>query len=296
MQTKLFFSSLCLCLSSLTACYAQVPLPGNGDAASVAPVPAADLRPSANAYPVDSGQRLSAPAPAQSQPQAQAPTPGRTGRTAYGHLPLTVKDAKNRLVELRTALAVSHPHDLQEPIYQLSEWLGDSADAHNKMAAAFAKHDEMKAQYNSEKQIGLKFSQLKRDAQLLKADLLIAQKRYPEALAPLVEIVLADPTSATGKTAYQRLKDLGFSHDSEGSAAPATAKSVTGSPDAAASSGTAANTASTAAGSSAALASSTDVVQTAGKAAVKAPAKPGAKITAKTIVRPISVASKRRPH
>jgi hypothetical protein len=291
MQTKLFFSSLCLSLSSLTACYAQVPLPGNGEVTSVAPVPAADLSPSANAYPTDSGQRLSAPAPVQAQ--AQAPTPGRTGRTAYGHLPLTVKDAKNRLVELRTALAVSHPHELQEPIYQLSEWLGDSADAHNKMAAAFAKHDEMKAQYNSEKQIGLKFSQLKRDAQLLKADLLIAQKRYPEALAPLVEIVLADPTSATGKTAYQRLKDLGFSHDSEGSAAPATAKGVA---DPTASSGTAASTASTAAGLPAALASSTNGVQTAVKAAVKSPAKSGAKITAKSSVRPSSVASKRRAH
>ena len=68
----------------------------------------------------------------------------------------------------------------------------------------------------------MKFSQLKRDAQLLKADLLIAQKRYPEALNPLVEIVLADPTSATGKTAYQRLKDLGFSHDGDGAAAPTT--------------------------------------------------------------------------
>ena len=286
MQSKLFFSALVLCLSSLAPCNAQggSPVPGND---GVAPVPGAELRPAAVAYPPENVQRL-APAP----PQTQAPTPGRTGRTAYGHLPLTVKDAKNRLVELRTAMAASGPHGLQEPIYQLSEWLADSADAHIKMATAFAKHDELKAQCASEKQIGLKFSQLKRDAQLLKADLLIAQKRYPEALNPLVEIVLADPTSATGKAAYQRLKDLGFSHDADGASATTTAKAPAVSAESAP---------TAAATESAVVAGSPAVVQTSVKAAVKtAVAKPAAKPVAKLVsrpaARPISIAAKRRAH
>lgn len=251
-------------------------------------MPGAELRPSANAYPSENVQRLSAPTPV---PQAQAPTPGRKGSAAYGHLPLTVKDAKNRLVELRTAMAASGPSGLHDPIYQLSEWLADSADAHIKMAAAFAKHDDMKAQCASEHQIGMKFSQLKRDAQLLKADLLIAQKRYPEALNPLVEIVLADPTSATGKTAYQRLKDLGFSHESESAAAASTAITKAPSADAAT------------AEAEAAAGSSTSVVQTSVKAAVKPVAgavkpsvRPIARLVIKPVSRPISIAAKRRAH
>ncbi len=281
MQSKLFFSALLLCLSSLAPCHAQggSPLPGSD---GVAPIPGAELRPSANAYPAESGQRLSVPAPA---PQAQAPTPGRKGSAAYGHLPLTVKDAKNRLVELRTAMAASGPSGLHDPIYQLSEWLADSADAHIKMAAAFAKHDELKAQCASEKQIGMKFSQLKRDAQLLKADLLIAQKRYPEALNPLVEIVLADPTSATGKTAYQRLKDLGFSHDADGAATSTMTK---------------APAASTEVEPETASGSSTSVVQTSVKAAVKPADKTlvvkSAARSVKPVTRTISIAAKRRAH
>ncbi|MBS1953060.1 MAG: hypothetical protein JST89_02680 [Cyanobacteria bacterium SZAS-4] len=295
MQSKLFFSALLLCLSSMAPCHAQggSPLPGNE---GVAPMPGAELRPSAPAYPPENVQRLSAPAPVPQQ--TQAPTPGRKGSAAYGHLPLTVKDAKNRLVELRTAMAASGPSGLHDPIYQLSEWLADSADAHIKMAAAFSKHDDMKAQCAAEHQIGMKFSQLKRDAQLLKADLLIAQKRYPEALNPLVEIVLADPTSATGKTAYQRLKDLGFSHDAE-SAASTTA--VTKPPAASADS---------AATETEAASSSTSVVQTSVKAAVKPVAgavkpvatavkpvvHPVARLVTKPIAHPISIAAKRRAH
>lgn len=291
MQSKLFFSALFLCLSSLAPCHAQggSPLPGNEGAA---PMPGAELRPSANAYPQENVQRLSAPAPAQ---QMQAPTPGRKGSAAYGHLPLTVKDAKNRLVELRTAMAASGPSGLHDPIYQLSEWLADSADAHIKMAAAFAKHDDMKAQCASEHQIGMKFSQLKRDAQLLKADLLIAQKRYPEALNPLVEIVLADPASATGKTAYQRLKDLGFSHDAE---AAASTTAITKPPGVSAE--TAASEPAPAAGSS------SSVVQTSVKAAVKPVAsavkpvttvvKPVTKLVSRPVAHSISIAAKRRVH
>ncbi len=296
MQSKFFLSALVLCLSALAPCQAQggSPLPGND---GVAPLPGAELRPSAPVYSPEQVQRL-APSPV-SVPVAAttAPTPGRKGASAYGHLPLTVKDAKNRITELRTTLAASGPSGLHDPIYQLSEWLADSADAHIKMATAFSKHDDLKAQCTAEKQIGMKFSQLKRDAQLLKADLLIAQKRYPEALNPLVEIVLADPTSATGKTAYQRLKDLGFSHDAEG-AAPAAASvktSATGplTP--------AAGETAPAAVSSTAQTSVTGTLKTAGgKGIASASSKPVAKVpvrvVSKPITRPISMTAKRRVH
>ncbi|MFX5634565.1 hypothetical protein ABTE18_22410, partial [Acinetobacter baumannii] len=49
--------------------------------------------------------------------------------------------------------------------------------------------------------------------QLLKATLLIQQHRFPEALPPLVDIVMAEPTTATGQSAYQKLKELGFAEE-----------------------------------------------------------------------------------
>lgn len=294
MQTNLFLSTLVLCLLGTTPCLAQggSPLPGNDGAA---PLPGAELRPSAPAYQPEQVQRLAAPVPVQVSP-TQAPTPGRKGATAYGQLPLTVKDAKNRIVELRTTLAASGPSGLHDPIYQLSEWLADSADAHIKMSNAFSKHDDMKAQCAAEKQIGMKFSQLKRDAQLLKADLLIAQKRYPEALNPLVEIVLADPTSATGKTAYQRLKDLGFSHEAEGAAATTPTTSTKSSPSSSEESvaPTAAESAVAAAQTS--VKGTVKSVATVKTVANKTVVKAAGKVVPKPTSRPITIAAKRRVH
>ncbi|HEY9677935.1 MAG TPA: hypothetical protein V6C76_07990 [Drouetiella sp.] len=290
MQSKKLLSALFACLSVMAPTLAQggSPLPGNGD---MAPVPGADLRPAASPYPE---------VPQNIQPAAtaatSAPAPGKSARTAYGHLPLTVKDAQNRLVELRNALAVSRPRDLQEPIYQLAEWLNDSAEAHNKMANAFAKHDELKAQYQAEKQIGVKFSQLKRDAQLLKADLLIAQKRYPEALGPLVDIVLADPTSATGKTAYQRLKDLGFSHDSGSSSSSSTTAVKSALPPSAtpapaeAESSTSVQT--SVKGATVKTTATTATTTTTKSVVAKAPVR----LSSKPVSRPISIATKRKAH
>lgn len=130
----------------------------------------------------------------------------------YHQLPLTANDAKQKLDELRAALGVSRAQDVQDGIYEMVEWLQDAADAHYRMATAFAKADA-KREAASERQLTSRFGQLKREALLLKADLLIKQKRAPEALTPLVDIVIADPKGATGVAAYHRLQDLGFSQE-----------------------------------------------------------------------------------
>lgn len=144
-------------------------------------------------------------------------SPSATGAPAggpkskYRDLPLTVDSTKYRLEELRALLAVSRPQDIQDSVQELCEWLNDAADAHYRMYLSFAKSDLTRTQANSEKQLNQRFGQLKREAQLLRADLLIKQLRAPEALAPLVDIVVADPRSATGQEAYKRLVELGFS-------------------------------------------------------------------------------------
>ncbi len=176
------------------------PMPGNG--AYSAPAP---------------GQFDSAPIPGGHHPTAANGSPHQLSNNSakvdsiYSQLPLSAEEARIRLEDLSNRLAVSRPDEVKDSIYALSEWLQDVADAHWKMFKAFEKTDATKAQALKEKEIGLKFSGLKNRAKLLKADLYIKQNRYPEALGPLVEIVVAEPTSATGQAAYKRLVDMGFS-------------------------------------------------------------------------------------
>jgi hypothetical protein len=131
----------------------------------------------------------------------------------YAQLPLNIFDAKSRLSELRLMANSGRPQEVLEAVSRLSEWLGDMIDAHNKMAQVFAKHDQTKLQAIAEKQAVQKFSQVRNQAQLLKAEMLMHQHRFPEALTPLVDICIAEPTSATGQAAYGKLKELGFAEE-----------------------------------------------------------------------------------
>jgi hypothetical protein len=134
-----------------------------------------------------------------------------TGGFSYGDLPLNADDAKARIVELSNQVSTSRPQDLLERVDQLGTWLSDMADAHNKMANSFSKHDQTKGMATAERQTGQRFSILKHQVSLIKADLLINMRRYPEALGPLIEIVTAEPTTETGQSAYKKLQELGFS-------------------------------------------------------------------------------------
>lgn len=150
-----------------------------------------------------------------------APVPGSTAPgapSAYQQLPLSATDAQSRLDELRSLLPGTRPKDLQEPVYQMCEWLTDMAEAHYKLANSFSKHDSTRAQAEAERRTGQKFSHLKNEAQLLKAELLIRQQRYPEALGPLVEVVVAEPRTGTGQAAYKKLKEIGFAEEAQHSA------------------------------------------------------------------------------
>jgi len=78
-------------------------------------------------------------------------------------------------------------------------------------------------QAQAERASAHKFSAIRNQVQLLKASLLIQQHRFPEALPPLVDIVIAEPTTATGLSAYQKLKELGFAEDITSAEAAPTA-------------------------------------------------------------------------
>jgi hypothetical protein len=104
-------------------------------------------------------------------------------------------------------------------------------DAHNKMAATFGKHEQTKNQALAERQAVQKFSQVRNQAQLLKAQLLINQHRFPEALTPLVDIVIAEPLTTTGQTAYRKLKEMGFSEDAAAPAPETAALGAAGAAD-----------------------------------------------------------------
>ena len=198
-------------IGSLTcpaAALAQAPIPGTSPmpgltaASSTAPLPGQEeSRPSSG--------RLNISGSNQEESTAQMPA-----NSIYKQLPFTLEDAKTKLQELNNLLEVASPtqvDQIKNSVYAVSEWLQDVADAHWKLYKAFDKSPATKLKAKSEKETALAFSHLKNKAKLLKADLFIKQKRYPEALQPLVEIVVAEPTSETGTAAYKRLTDLGFS-------------------------------------------------------------------------------------
>lgn len=140
----------------------------------------------------------------------------KAGKGAYSKLPLNVDDAKVRIAELRNLLAVSSAKEVQDSVFQLCEWLSDMADAHWKLSLALAKNDSMKAAAAQERQSAVKFSSLKHEAGLLKAEIFIKQNRLPEALGPLVDIVVAEPKSVIGQAAYEKLKEIGFAEEATG--------------------------------------------------------------------------------
>ncbi|MCC7528742.1 MAG: hypothetical protein IT342_09485 [Candidatus Melainabacteria bacterium] len=140
------------------------------------------------------------------------------GKSSYSKLPLNIDDASVRIKDLRNLLSVSRPQDVQESVFQLCEWLSDMADAHWKLSLALSKNDSMKAAAAQERQSAVKFSSLKHEAGLLKAELFIRQNRLPEALGPLVDIVVAEPKSLIGQAAYEKLKEIGFAEEAAESA------------------------------------------------------------------------------
>lgn len=205
----------------------SAPLPGmqnssdngsnfSGSYSSQAPLPGA---PSQSNFFQNLIEKTSAQAQTQNQNKSKQPSQkqnhsAQTVATApggYSLLPITLDQAQARIGDLREKLESNPPNTMQEPIYITCEWMQELANSHWKMYQVFDKNDSTKAQAKEEKALALEFSKLKNKAKLLKADLLIKQQRVPEAIDPLVEIVVAEPTSTAGQEAYKRLVDLGFS-------------------------------------------------------------------------------------
>ncbi len=173
---------------------------------------------------VKADEYMSAPVPGggnasiqkQNMPVTKPATSTNNNKSDYYKLPVSANEASLRLEELRNLMYSLPAHDFQERINDYLSWLSDLADAHWRLYLAFVKHDATKAKGESEKEAAFKLGQLKRQGQLLKAQFLVKQNRVPEALAPLVEIVQAEPTTQTGETAYQLLNEIGFSQDMGG--------------------------------------------------------------------------------
>jgi len=145
----------------------------------------------------------------------------------YQMLPISLDEAKLRIEELRNLVAVSRPQDVQDRVNAFCEWLVDMTEAHNRLSNVFSKQDSLKAQAQAEKASAQKFAHLKNEATLLKAEILIKQSRIPEAVGPLVDIVVNEPKGSAGVAAYNRLKEIGFSEALPDNIAPPT---VSGSP------------------------------------------------------------------
>ncbi|HEY9785781.1 MAG TPA: hypothetical protein V6D17_10295, partial [Candidatus Obscuribacterales bacterium] len=194
-------------LAAISAYGQSIPLPGSQQSPTFtsAPLPGSesgDANPAARAVPAVAPPVKLPPQSALLQVQS-----------AYQKLPLSVDDAKERLADLKARLAVARPKEIQEPIFHMCEWLADMADAHWRLCLALSKNEATRAASASERNLAIKFSSLKHEAWLLKAELFIRQQRLPEALGPLVDIVVAEPKSPTGIAAYEKLKEIGFSEE-----------------------------------------------------------------------------------
>lgn len=154
-----------------------------------------------------------APVPGYGAPAPSSPVPGSQQMANFRKLPINYQGAAVRLEELRNLMPNIKPKDFQDMVNDYLEWVGDLADGHWRIHQSFAKVDGLKDRAEAEKQTTLKLGQLKRQAMLLKAEFLIRENRQPEALQPLVEIVVAEPKTATGDNAYQLLKQIGFSEE-----------------------------------------------------------------------------------
>lgn len=208
----------CLLYFSPSSIAQGPPLPGGGSASS-APMPGFGA-------PVSGAVSVSAPIQGAAAPVpgggSAAPIPGPSpaqvlgsgaGSPAYRRLPLNHQTAAVRLEELRNIMISAKPKEFQDAITDYLDWLGDMADGHWKIYQSFSKVDSMKPQADVEKNTTLRLGSLKRQAMLLKAEFLIRNNRQPEALQPLIDIVVAEPKTATGDAAYSLLKQIGFSEE-----------------------------------------------------------------------------------
>lgn len=192
-------------LSSLITFFVAAPALAQGS-----PIPGSSAPAPGNLAPATSAPALGA-APLPGPPTQQVLSGG--ANNAYRRLPLNYQTASIRLEELRNIMLTAKAKDFQDAITDYLDWLGDMADGHWKIYQAFSKVESMKAQADLEKQTTLKLGGLKRQAMLLKAEFLIRNNRQPEALQPLIDIVAAEPRTATGEAAYSLLKQIGFSEE-----------------------------------------------------------------------------------
>jgi hypothetical protein len=137
------------------------------------------------------------------------------GQSIYSRLPLTYYDSVYRLEELKNSIAMLKPKEAEESISQFCDWILELQEAHQKLAKTFSKTESMKPNSEQEAKTAKKFAELRHQAFLVKAEFLINQKRYPEALGPLTDVVNAEPGTELGQTAYKYLQKIGFSEPVE---------------------------------------------------------------------------------
>lgn len=189
---SLVYSFLCTCI------WFSLSIPGYSQNPQTSPFPG-------NAF-------SAAPVPGMA-PASNNASPNNTGAGVYRRLPISIQSASVRLEELRNLMPNSRPKEFQDAVGDYLEWLSDMADSHWRIHLSFSKVESLKSQAEQEKQTTLKLGQLKRQAMLLKAEFLIRANRQPEALAPLVDIVVAEPKTDLGRSAYGLLKEIGFSEE-----------------------------------------------------------------------------------
>jgi len=120
--------------------------------------------------------------------------------------------AENQLKNAELTFQKGQPEAARCLLIPLLKWLEDITEYHAELYKVLKNIDTATTQADVEKELALK-SAILRDKTMYQLGLvLIAQKKYKEAVPYLVKVVKSQPATDIGFKAYEKLQQIGFTY------------------------------------------------------------------------------------
>ncbi|MDD3151163.1 MAG: hypothetical protein PHV68_10085, partial [Candidatus Gastranaerophilales bacterium] len=104
--------------------------------------------------------------------------------------------------------------EAQKKLDNVIDWLENATEYHAEIYKALRKISSAKDQAEVEKDLAFKYAILRDRAYYYYGLIEINQKNYPKAVEYLVDVVRSQPKTDLGFSAYDRLKEIGFTYQS----------------------------------------------------------------------------------
>ncbi len=99
-----------------------------------------------------------------------------------------------------------------QAINSIKNWLYDATEYHTDLFKTLENLENSEAQANIERNLAINFAVLRDKMLFLEAKLLLKKGEKQQAVENLVEVVRSQPTTDIGFSAYEMLKDVGFTY------------------------------------------------------------------------------------